>query len=1121
LWLVLGPPARAQQAGSVDPSFGASLGLVGSVESVLTQPDGKVLVGGYFNRAIARLNADGTADTSFNPGTGVDTDGAGIIKSMALQPDGKIIVAGTFSSFAGKSRHNVARLLSDGHLDPSFDPPVNIGAVSVVLLQSNGKILVAGHGILRLNANGRLDTGFSRPVFDDEFLQTAALQTDGKVIIAGEFYKVDGVTRHGLARLNANGSLDSNFSNPTAIFFTAAILVQSDGKIILGGHLSNLDQTTDRPIARLFADGSIDASFNSFLGTNTGVSSLALQSDGKIVVGGLFTYDGGTHHNILRILADGALDRGFNPGTGTDQPIGSVSVQPDGKIVIGGGFAYFDGASRNSVARLMADGRLDQTFVPDVVLGPNAPVESVAVQPDGRIVIGGSFTSVNGVGRNGIARLMPDGQPDKSFDPGTGVTEDKDISEFGVVNTVTLQPNGQIIIAGNFSKVDGVSRNNLARLNYDGSLDLSFNPSGPNMGAFTSFTAIIPQSDGKIILAGNFEIVGAAYESIVRLNADGSLDNSFRSQTEIDAVVAAALQSDGKVVIAGQLNIATSDVSEVNAILARLDSNGRVDTSFPLGMGDSQLDEASNVAVQPDGELLITGKFKAFNGVARPGFVRVTDDGIVDPGFNAAINGDGVASISLQPDGKIIVLFEGAVVRLNTDGTLDDSFHIDTVNVSAIALQGDGSIFVGGEFTQIGLDVRNYLARLSSDGSVDPTFVAGGGVPNINTLVLQPADLKVVVGGNFAAVSGSPVNALARLNADGGRDSSFAPGFAAGDTVQALALEPDDGDVLVAALVGGDTNAAAKGNASPETRGLPDGPHAESKIHNVLRRCSKGNGQFDPHFSATTDGTALALIGLPGRLTFVGGSFDQIDNHASANLARLEPNGGFDPTFHGSADASVRALAPAADGRIIVVGDFANVDGAQRSHVARLVADGTLDASFDPGVGPNGSVDAVYALAGGQVLIAGTFTSVDGEVRGGVARLNANGSLDASFVPGPTTDAQRQSASPERRAVTLNSVVAPGSPVITSLDVQPDGKVVVGGLFNALGTTVRHNVARLNIDGSVDMTFSSGSGPDAIVNVLKLQPDGRTLLGGDFVGVEGLERPGAARLLGDKNASSN
>ena len=189
------------------------------------------------------------------------------------------------------------------------------------------------------------------------------------------------------------------------------------------------------------------------------------------------------------------------------------------------------------------------------------------------------------------------------------------------------------------------------------------------------------------------------------------------------------------------------------------------------------------------------------------------------------------------------------------------------------------------------------------------------------------------------------------------------------------------------------------------------------------------------------------------------------------------------------------------------------MDGTARSHVARLNADGSLDASFDPGAGPNGTVNTVKAMANGQVLIGGTFTSVDGVARGGLARLNVDSSLDLSFTPAPATKGVQRAPRPTRQAATVDDTSVTAT--VMTLDVQIDGKVIVGGLFDQLGDTARHNVARLNTDGSVDASFDPGAGPDAVVNALQLQPDGRTLLGGNFASVGGLERRGAARLLGD------
>ncbi|MCA3067815.1 MAG: delta-60 repeat domain-containing protein, partial [Rhodocyclaceae bacterium] len=220
--------------------------------------------------------------------------------------------------------------------------------------------------------------------------------------------------------------------------------------------------------------GALDTSFNptdvgfgSGAGANFPVLTLALQPDGKVLIGGSFTtYNGTSRNSIARLNADGTLDNTFNPGTGANSEVYSLALQPDGKVLIGGSFTTYNGTSRNYIARLNADGTLDNTFNPGT--GANSRVRTLALQPDGKVIIGGRFTTYNGTSRDYIARLNADGTLDNTFNPGTGANDQ--------VQTLALQPDGKVIIGGDFTSYNGTSRNRIARLNADGTLDNTFNP---------------------------------------------------------------------------------------------------------------------------------------------------------------------------------------------------------------------------------------------------------------------------------------------------------------------------------------------------------------------------------------------------------------------------------------------------------------------------------------------------------------------------------------------------------------------------------------------------------------------------------------------------------------------
>ena len=327
----------------------------------------------------------------------------------------------------------------------------------------------------------------------DGVVNTSIIQTDGKIIIGGGFTSYHGASIKGLARLNIDGSRDVGF-NPgdganSWVFSTA---MQPDEKIIAVGDFTSFNGLSINRVVRLNSDGSLDPTFNLGMGANIEVRIVALQSDEKIIIGGSFTsYNGITINRIARLNNDGSLDASFNPGIGPNNSIYTIAIQPDGKIIIGGDFTSYNGVSTNHVARLNADGSLDASFNPGT--SANNTVLATAIQSDGKIVIAGFFTSFNGAARNYIARLNANGSLDATFNPGFGADNN--------VWTTALQPDGKIIIGGDFTSFNGVPINRIARLNSNGTLDSFFNPgTGTNNSIFTS----VLQPDGKLIIAGDF-----------------------------------------------------------------------------------------------------------------------------------------------------------------------------------------------------------------------------------------------------------------------------------------------------------------------------------------------------------------------------------------------------------------------------------------------------------------------------------------------------------------------------------------------------------------------------------------------------------------------------------------
>ena len=205
--------------------------------------------------------------------------------------------------------------------------------------------------------------------------------------------------------------------------------------------------------------GEIDPSFLTGVpaGADGTVNTTALQPDGKILIGGQFTtYNGTTVNRIARLNTDGILDTTFTTGTGADNSVNTITIQPDGKILVGGWFTTYNGTTVNGIARLNTDGTLDTTFTAGTGIDNYTSVYTVAIQSDGKILIGGNFTTYNGTTVNYITRLNTDGTLDTTF-TSTGTNSD--------VNTITFQPDGnKAIIGGSFTNYNGSSAAYLARI---------------------------------------------------------------------------------------------------------------------------------------------------------------------------------------------------------------------------------------------------------------------------------------------------------------------------------------------------------------------------------------------------------------------------------------------------------------------------------------------------------------------------------------------------------------------------------------------------------------------------------------------------------------------------------
>lgn len=373
--------AFARSTSLVDGTFNIGTGADGIVEQVLQQADGKILICGNFTTFngqpkayMARLNNDGSVDTSFTAGPGYWT------RHMALQSDGKIVVGGYFTTVEGQKRNRIARLNPNGSLDTTF----NIGGAGC-------------EGVLGVAIDGN----------PDPFVMWCEVLPTGRILAVGNFTNYNTTQAWGIIAIKPDGSRDTSFDiGGTGLDSWGRVIKPlANGQIMVGGWFQNYRGKNSNRIVRINSDGSPDNSFNAFYGDRTAIYSIVEQSNGQLITSGhSLNQEGLFTREVERLNMDGSFDPSW-PGF-TNEKTESLLLLANGKVVVGGNFSQVNGQPRKGIARFNADGSLDTTFIADT----DNYVWTIAPSDPGKILISGGFTTVDGMSRRGVARLrLPDG----------------------------------------------------------------------------------------------------------------------------------------------------------------------------------------------------------------------------------------------------------------------------------------------------------------------------------------------------------------------------------------------------------------------------------------------------------------------------------------------------------------------------------------------------------------------------------------------------------------------------------------------------------------------------------------------------------------------------------------
>lgn len=1160
---------RLHPDGAIDGGFLPQ--PVTNVTAIAVQPDGKVLaavvIGVNSGSQLVRLNLDGSRDASFSTNAAASSFGHSIAEIVVL-PDGRIYVGGSFDSFAGAPGVGIVRLFSNGSRDFTFNTPTDTSA-NDIFVQGNGRLVVAtrstSRAFRRYNEDGSLDAKFSQ---DDGAVSTGAaygvtVDPTGRVLCAGQFNSWNinnaiGFGRNGLALLHGDPIDLFIFQQPQPQVVTvggaATFTVGATGAAPVtlqwyknGTNLAhagstltiNNAQTADAGLYTVVAtSGSLSRTSNPVQLTVVAAPTISVQptgldayylktalftvgasgawpisfqwrQNGTNVAGGtnsmlyLTNLQFGAAGNYDIVLSNsfgsitssvaamtvsilhGTRDTTFTVGNGPNQAIQQMVTLADGSAYIAGFFNSFNGVPRSSVALVNPDGSLNMSFSNN--LAPNTSVSSAVVQSDGRLLLGGQFVALGSFLTPYIVRFQTNGWIDTNFSLALGTGP----SQF--VSRLAVQPDDKILVVGGFTSFNGHPVTNIVRLNIDGSIDHTFRP-GNN--AFSS-TAVAVQPDNKILVAN-----GSG--RVLRLNNDGSIDPTWVEPVLSSGVSAFTLLPDGKILLGGSFTISSGPIRS----LARLNTNGTIDFTFNVSTNIAFNPTITSVQAQPDGKVLIGGTFNAIQGEVRNYFARMNSDGSLDTTFQPGTGPSGASPanpiIGIQPSGRVLLAggftsYDGAnVPYLIGINSQTNTFAIVSHPVAKTATQGDNVSFAVGVYgsgpftyqwfkdgsplggaTTASLSRSNvqatdaglYHVVVTSDAQTRVSRTVGLTVLGLPFFIVQPTSLVSTQGAAVSfsalAVGAAPVNYQWKKN---GADL-------VGQTATTLFL-----------------NGLTASDAGVYTLGASNAFGVVSSMAAALSINLLPAGALDTSFGTNGPNSIVYQVVTDTNTSgfFVGGTFTMFDGHSRMYVARVSSDGTHDTNYAApNPDGPVQALALQADGKLLIGGSFYSVGGVTRQGIARLNTNGTLDLTFSNALSANGFVYSLATLPNGQIIAGGQFSTVNGITRSNLVRLNTDGSVDTSWG--------------------TNNMLN-GS--VQSLSVQNDGRILVAGFFSSATGTNRNQVARFNDDGTLDLTFNIGNGPNfsTAAYVVKALSNGQVMVGGGFTAFNSVNRPYLVRL---------
>jgi uncharacterized delta-60 repeat protein len=1119
-------------------------------------------------------DSDGTRDTIFSPTVALNN----FANSITTQDDGKIIIGGGFTNYDGQANlSRIARLNRNGTRDTSFVPTVAPSSnVYSIALQTDGKIIIAGaftdydgqanlDYIARLNSDGTRDTSFVPTVAFNQVIENIIYQTDGKFLVSGEFTDYDGQANLDyIARLNSDGTRDTSFV-PTVAFPSAinTIDVQTDGKLIFGGTFTDYDgQANLDYIARLNSDGTRDTSFVPTVALNGNLQKIKIQDDGMILVGGAFTnYDGQANIDYFaRLNSDGTRDTSYAPTVALSANVLTIGVQDNGKILVGGNFINYDGqANLDYIARLNSNGTRDTSFVPTAAFGNI--VRNISIQPDGKIIVSGDFLNYDAqanldyIGRIGttlstatltnlntannndadITAIYADGATATlasgktlyvasgiNFAPGAAYDSNGNIKVAG-----TLTPSGTttISVAGDFTNTGTVTYTTNGTLTFDGTTAQTFTTGGSTYRNIrnSNTSAVVTQS-------GNLTLAALARTVTIDANAIYSLDGNN--------ITTATIANSGTLRVIGSETITATDDINSGTIEYVGDGDSVADTYTIADYGATDYfnltingTDSTDVFQLGAGQVL-AGSLTITNGIYSLNGQNVTIPSITNnTGTFRLQGGETITTLAANDTNSGTWEYVGNGVGSATTHTIKDFGATDYFNLlinDASASNSDtfqpGAAFkAAGSLTVTDGAYTGSTQTSDIDGSVtigaagamtstsSATNTIGGDFSNSGTFTHNSGTITFDPSVNHTLSGATTWNNLNFSEASNDSTTSTIT-FPAGvtQTIEGImdldGLDASDKLEIVSSSAGSAATLNFIGTSSITSAG-----YLSVKDNTLSESSSNVSLPFIPANSTNISGNTnwfTSSYDISGTIYTDEG----VTNIGSGKTIKLLINGasGTTTTTDGSG-AYTFSSAPGTQDDIITVfidgeteygvtidkatgSNMTGVDVYQNRLITRRSSSdsGAPDTSFNPTVALSATVKSVAVQTDGKIVVGGDFTNFNGDAEQDyVARLNSDGTPDTSFNP----------------TVALSALVR-------TVAVQTDGKILVGGQFtNFNGDAEQDYIARLNSDGTPDTSFNPTVALNGFIDSIVIQTDGKIVVGGSFTNFNGdAEQDYIARL---------